>query len=110
MTDPAALAAAGEPAAKHAELYAAPFLYDLAFSYRDYAAECDFLEELYARAPGRAPRSFLEIAAGPARHAVEFACRGLRGGALDLSPEMVAYGLARAGERGAALDYRCGDM
>lgn len=94
----------------HAAVYGAPGLYDLAFGYRDYAGECDFLRRAHDMFCGQPPRSFLELAAGPARHALEMAAAGLRTAALDLSPEMAAYAAAKAGERGLTLPYLVADM
>lgn len=85
-------------------------LYDVAFSFRDIGAECDALTTLVQRHLGHAPRSVLELAAGPARHAREFSRRGLRATALDLFPAMVDYALARAREDGVLLDTVVADM
>lgn len=57
----------------HEAIYANAALYDLAVSYRDYALECRCLGDLYQLRRRRAPRSFLELAAGPAAHSVEMA-------------------------------------
>jgi SAM-dependent methyltransferase len=94
----------------HAAVYGAPALYDLAFGYRNYAGECDFLRRVHEMLRGQPPRSFLELAAGPARHALEMAAAGLRTAALDLSPEMAAYAAAKAGERGLTVPYLVADM
>jgi len=94
----------------HAAVYGAPALYELAFSYRDFARECAFLRDVYRRRRGRDPRSFLEIAAGPACHALEMAAAGMRAAALDLAPEMAAYATTRAAERGLTLPYLVSDM
>jgi hypothetical protein len=94
----------------HAQIYGAPALYDLAFSYRSFARECGFLRGVYERRRGRPPRSFLELAAGPARHALEMCAAGVRATALDRSPKMAAYTATRAGERGLTLPYLLADM
>jgi len=94
----------------HAAIYGAPALYDLAFGYRDVAKECDFLRRAHDMLRGQPPRSFLELAAGPARHALEMAAAGVRAAALDLSPEMAAYATAKAAERGLTLPYLVADM
>jgi len=94
----------------HAAVYAAPALYDLAFGYRDYARECDFLRRAHDMFRGQPPRSFLELAAGPARHALEMAAAGVHAVALDRSPEMAAYATAKAGDRGLTLPYLVADM
>jgi SAM-dependent methyltransferase len=92
-------------------MYDAPLIYDIAFSYRDFRHEMDCLLGWAARAAGgRAPRSFLELAAGPADHAIEAARRGLRAAALDLSPAMCAYARERAARAGVSLEVHEGDM
>jgi SAM-dependent methyltransferase len=94
----------------HLDVYAAAALYDLAFSYRDYAVGAAFLSRVFEHATQRAPRSFLELAAGPARHALAMIARGVPAAALDLSPDMASYGRKLAAELGATLDYLTADM
>ncbi len=94
----------------HQKIYQSADLYDLAFSYRDFDAEARFLRDLYTSRRGNAPGSFLELAAGPARHALEMSKQGLAAVGLDLVPEMAARGFALAKERGLALDYVVADM
>lgn len=92
-------------------LYGDPQLYELAFSYRDIAAEVDVLEGWYQRRHGgKRPRRVLELAAGPAAHAIEFARRATPATALDSSPAMCAYAARRAKERGVDLDVVQADM
>lgn len=100
-----------EPATS-ASVYDKPLLYDIAFSYRDYAAEADALCAWYARASGtgRQPRRFLELAAGPADHAIELARRGVEAVALDLAPAMCEYARAKSAALGAPVDVACADM
>ena len=85
---------------EHATIYDAAALYDLAFSYRDFPREARFLRQLYAKRVGREPVSFLELAAGPARHALEMRAEGLDVVALDLSTAMAKHAQRRAQERG----------
>jgi SAM-dependent methyltransferase len=85
-------------------------LYDIAFSFRDIAAECDALASLCRAHRGAAPAAVLELAAGPARHAREFLRRGAQATALDLAPEMAAYARAQAAAEGRALDAVAADM
>jgi SAM-dependent methyltransferase len=94
----------------HPRIYELAEAYEIAFDFRDVGAECDFLCELARRALGREAGSFLELAAGPAFHALELASRGLRASALDLSPEMRERALARARARGLELGYVRADM
>jgi len=92
------------------ELYGEPALYELAFSYRDIAAEVDVLEGWHERRRGKKPRRVLELAAGPAAHALEFARRGAAAAALDVSPAMCSYAERRADEEGVSLHVVEGDM
>jgi SAM-dependent methyltransferase len=80
--------------------------YEIAFSYRDVPAEVDALIAM----AGGTPRSVLEIAAGPAEHAIEFARRGARAAALDLSEAMCARATANAAAAGVELDVIRADM
>ena len=91
-------------------LYADPALYELAFSYRDIPAEVDVLEAWHEHRRGRKPRRVLELAAGPAAHAIEFSRRGTKASALDVSPAMCRYAKRRADEEGVALDVVTADM
>jgi len=92
------------------DLYADPALYELAFSYRDVGAEVDALEAWYERRRGARPRRVLELAAGPAAHAIEFARRGAKVTALDASPTMGAYARRRAADEHVAVDVVEADM
>jgi hypothetical protein len=94
----------------HATIYEAAALYDLAFSYRDFPRESRFLCTLYEARRGRQPESFLELAAGPARHALEMQASGVSASALDVVPEMAEYAQKKAAERGLELDYLVADM
>jgi len=95
-------------------IYDSPDLYELACAYRDVPAEVDALERWYARHAdpegSSGPRSVLELAAGPAEHALEFARRGVPATALDLSPAMCAYAEQKASAAGLGLDVVRADM
>jgi SAM-dependent methyltransferase len=84
--------------------------YDVAFSYRDVEAELSFLVDVAHRHGGGAPRTFLELAAGPGYHAVAAARRGLRATALDLSAPMIARAHEKAAAAGVAIDGVVADM
>lgn len=94
----------------HHRIYEHARCYDIAFGFRDVAAECDALAALAARHSGRPVARMLELAAGPARHAREFAHRGAAATALDASPAMLDYALERAAHDGAPLQALCADM
>ena len=91
-------------------LYGDPALYELAFSYRDVPAEVDVLEAWYERRRGRRARRVLELASGPAAHAIEFGIRGCTVTALDVSPKMCAYAARRAKQEGVDLGVVQDDM
>lgn len=92
------------------DVYRQARLYDIAFSFRDIAAECDALAALCRQHRGAGPTAVLELAAGPARHAREFLRRGIGATALDLAPEMAAYARDQAAAEGLALDAVAADM
>jgi SAM-dependent methyltransferase len=92
-------------------LYERAELYDIAFSYRDFGAEIDVLTAWYDRMTGRrAPARVLELGAGPAQHAREFARRGAEAWALDMSPAMSDYARAQAEAEGLRLEVVTADM
>lgn len=94
----------------HQRVYSAARCYDVAFGFRDIAAECDALAHLATRHGPGAPRAVLELAAGPARHAREWARRGVAATALDSSPAMCEHALACAARDGVPLQAVVADM
>ena len=77
-------------------IYSMPALYDMAFGYRNYEEEVDFLVQQHQLLhEGTPPYKILELAAGPARHCIyALASSMVRSAtAMDLAPEMVAYGM-----------------
>lgn len=89
--------------------------YDIAFADREFDTESNFLIwclENHSKLQNKklTDKSFLELACGPAQHAREFAKRGWKSSALDLSEEMVQYAKDKATEE--KLDVECivGDM
>jgi SAM-dependent methyltransferase len=84
-------------------IYDHPRAYELACSFRDVSAEVDALRSWAGES-----RDVLELAAGPAEHAREFARRGVPATALDLSPAMCAY--ARELGSGLPLEVVQADM
>ncbi len=59
---------------------------------------------------GRPPSSSLEVAAGPADHALTFRSSGLEAYALDLSPSMCEYAAQKSKTRGLPISIICADM
>lgn len=100
-------------------IYDDPELYQLACAYRNIPAEADVLQGWAGihwgagvPEPGR-PARVLELAAGPADHAIELARRGMLATALDLSPAMCAFAARSAEDAGlpaGALTVVQGDM
>ena len=98
-SDAAAAPAASASSPSHKRIYSLPGMYDLAFGYRSYDEEVDFLIGQHQRLhDGKAPQSTLELAAGPARHTIAALQSGRiqAGIAIDNSPEMVEYGTETA--------------
>lgn len=78
------------------KIYSMPSLYDMAFGYRNFEEEVDFLlhQHTLLDEDGRAPQRIIELAAGPARHSIQ----ALKAHpsvdsvtALDSSAEMIEY-------------------
>lgn len=93
------------------QVYEAPLLYDVAFSFRDYPAETGVLEAWYRRASGNTQiSSVLELACGPCAHALEFVARGASATGLDISANMCAYARSKAQSLGRPLEVECADM
>ena len=84
-------------------------LYDLAFGYRDFAAEAAFLAAAGEQWGDHPPRRVIEWAAGPGRHLAAFAARGAEVVAVDLSSEMLALA-ARTIDAGGRATLLLGDM
>ena len=103
-------------------IYDEPGLYQLACAYRDVPAEVSALLSWCGKHwqggqdrggtgnDGGGPRSVLELAAGPAEHALELARRGFRASALDRSAAMCGYAAAQAKAAGLELDVVEADM
>ena len=89
-----------------ANIYDAALGYEIAFSYRDVAAEVDAM----LRWCGTEPAAVLEVAAGPAEHAIECARRGMQATALDLSAAMCERAVANATAAGVTLQVINADM
>src|SRR5262245_59336479 len=94
----------------HQRIYEHARCYDVAFGFRDVAAECDTLAALAARHRKVPMTAVLELAAGPARHAREFARRGVAATALDAAQPMLDYALERAVADAVQLATVCADM
>lgn len=94
----------------HRRVYDQARCYDIAFGFRNVAAECDTLAALAMRHCSRPVPSVLELAAGPAQHAREFASRGSAVAALDALPAMCNYAMESARRDGISLHTASADM
>ena len=93
------------------KVYSHPFLYQLAFSYRNIEAETKLLTRWFHRASkGGSLKRVLELGAGPADHAVCFARQGFRVCAVDKSSAMCSFALSQANAKKAPVDVRCANM
>lgn len=77
-------------------IYGFPNYYEIAYSYRNIAAEVDVMEEAirkYSRIP---VHTVLELACGNSPHMLELATRGYQYYGLDLSPTMLEFAQNKA--------------
>jgi len=91
-------------------MYHKPYLYDLAFGFRDIPAECKGLLALASRYGLKRPRSALELACGPAHHLRELASDGIACLGLDINREMLSYARALCRRDGVQVALRRADM
>jgi SAM-dependent methyltransferase len=63
--------------------------YDDLYADKDYAAECDLIEELFQRCGQPPIESVLDLGCGTGGHAFPLAARGYQVTGVDLSPEML---------------------
>ncbi|MBA3533730.1 MAG: class I SAM-dependent methyltransferase, partial [Ardenticatenales bacterium] len=84
--------------------------YDIAFGWRDVAAECAFMLDQYRMARGREARSTVELACGPGQHARLFAARNLRSVGVELNNDMVAYAQSQPGGNDPDISWFLADM
>lgn len=94
------------------EFYRFAKAYDIAFSGKDYKAEVDFINWCFrehSKVISNNP-SALELACGPARHAIELSRMNWKTYAIDLSPDMIEYAELLAREEKADICFLCGDM
>jgi SAM-dependent methyltransferase len=129
-TPPAAAPTSAASSGK--SIYSMPALYDLAFGYRDYEEEVEFLVAAHERAIGggggnaetenqqsttKSTLSVLELAAGPARHSLTALQMdaALSVTAVDISPDMIEYANEIAAtelpdHKQSSFRYVCDDM
>src|SRR5215471_19197169 len=91
-------------------IYDEPELYKLTCAYRNVPAEVTAVLSWCGKHRQGEVGSVLELAAGPAEHALELARHGLRATALDQSAAMCGYAAAQAEAYGLDLDVVEADM
>lgn len=87
-----------------------PEVYELAFSYRDYGAEADFIEYLWQKNSNIDNQSILDIACGTGSHLIQFCSRGYESTGFDKSSEVVAYAKKKFEEQDLPIDIFQADM
>ncbi|WP_227376675.1 class I SAM-dependent methyltransferase [Haladaptatus halobius] len=95
-----------------AGFYAHPNYYEIAFDFRDVAAEVDFFEaciDRFGEGAGDAD-SVLEIACGPSPYLLEFDARGYGYAGLDNSSEMISHSIEKAREHDIEATFLRRDM
>ncbi len=80
--------------------------YDALYGDKDYAAECDLIERLFATREGGV-ETVLDLGCGTGNHAIPLAARGYRVTGVDRSADMIAAAAAKAG---AAVAFHTGDL
>jgi len=106
----ASASADGKEQALSPLLYDDAHLYDVAVSFRDFKQEVDFIIQVAEEFVNSPLETALELAAGPAQHAVELARRGVAVVAIDNEKAMVELGKKKANDAGVPLQYIYGDM
>jgi SAM-dependent methyltransferase len=91
-------------------IYEAAKFYDFAFDFHDLEGEANAILGWVRRVLGREPRSFVELACGPAYAGIELARRGYEVLGVDLSASMCERARERGRERGVAFEVVQGDM
>lgn len=90
--------------------YNEPRLYDIAYGWRDFRAECEFLIGAYQRFQGRAPQSAVEVACGTGNHARMMAAMGITTIGLDRNEAMLRYARTQPGGDDPDVHWHSGDM
>lgn len=80
--------------------------YDALYGDKDYAAECDLIERLFATREGGV-ETVLDLGCGTGNHAIPLAARGYRVTGVDRSQDMIAAAVAKPGD---AVAFHTGDI
>jgi SAM-dependent methyltransferase len=85
-------------------LYDSPKYYELAFSFRDIAAEVSVLEDVIRRFSAIKVERILEVACGNCPHMPELVSRGYSFVGIDLNPTMLAFAREKAAGLAGSVD------
>lgn len=83
--------------------------YDTFYREKDYSAECDSLERVFA-GNGAPVKTVIDLGCGTGGHAVLLAQRGYEVTAVDRSAAMLEVARAKAGLAGTEVDFRLQDI
>jgi SAM-dependent methyltransferase len=92
------------------DVYKNPKYYEIAFSFRDIAAEVDVLEQVIKQYSHIPVSTVLDLGCGPAPHLAELARREYQYIGLDLSPAMLEYTQSKADAINASARFELADM
>lgn len=84
--------------------------YDALYGDKDYDAECDFVEQLFAWHASQPIKEVLDVGCGTGGHLLPLARRGYRVTGVDCSPEMLAAAQQKAEADGLTVDFQVGDV
>lgn len=84
--------------------------YDLIYRDKDYAGECDVLEQAFARFAVARPGSVLDVGCGTGGHALLLASRGYQVTGVDASESMLALARRKAASAGARVQFHCASV
>lgn len=90
--------------------YNFPRLYDVAYGWRDFRAECTFLVGQYRVLHGKSPVTAVELACGTGNHARMLAAMGVKTIGLDSNDTMLAYARTQPGGDDPDVAWQVGDM
>jgi SAM-dependent methyltransferase len=81
--------------------------YDQLYQDKDYTAECDLIESLFARFALRPVQRLLDLGCGTGSHAVPLSVRGYEVVGVDRAPDMLEVARARGDAR---IQFELGDV
>lgn len=87
-----------------------PQIYELAFSYRDYGADCDCIEYNWQKHTRSENQAVLDIACGTSPHLRQFASRGYECTGIDLDATMLRYARQTTEAMDLAAEFVEADM